>query len=97
MFKPEYSTTQCSWLVMEVASHYLRNGTPIIATLCDCSKEFDKCHFDLLFEKMLACGVPAIVVRCLIFIYVEQEAWVKWSDKNSSKFKITNGTRQWPS
>ena len=79
---------------MEVASHYLRNGTPIIATLCDCSKAFDKCRFDLLFEKMLARDVPAIIVRCLNLIYVEQVAWVKWGDKKSSTFTITNGTRQ---
>ena len=31
-FKPGYSTTQCSWLVIEVAKYYLRNGTPVIAT-----------------------------------------------------------------
>ena len=27
-FKSGTSTTQCSWLVMEVANHFIRNGTP---------------------------------------------------------------------
>ena len=34
-FKKGSSTSQCSWLVMEVASYYLRQGTPVIATLLD--------------------------------------------------------------
>ena len=93
-FKSGYSTTQCSWLVMEVAGYYLRNGTPIIATCCDCSRAFDKCRFDLLFEKIVASGVPAIVVRCLIFIYEEQVAWVKWGNVKSREFGIKNSTRQ---
>ena len=52
-FKAGTSTTQCSWLVVEVSSHYLRQGTPVIATLLDCSKAFDKCVFSSLFTKLM--------------------------------------------
>ena len=52
-FKAKVSTTQCSWLVSEVASHYVKAGTPVIVTLLDCSKAFDKCQFDQLFQKLL--------------------------------------------
>ena len=93
-FKPGVSTTQCSWLVQEVAGHYLRSGTPVIATLCDCTKAFDLCQFDLLFEKLLNCGMPAIVARIIIFCYEEQAAWVKWGNVKSEQFGISNGTRQ---
>ena len=41
-FKAGTSTTQCSWLVSEVANYFLRNGTPCIVTLLDCTKAFDK-------------------------------------------------------
>ena len=44
-FKAKVSTRQCSWLVSEVAAHYVNSGTPVIATLLDCSKAFDKCEF----------------------------------------------------
>ena len=88
------STTQCSWLVSEVAAHYVRSGTPVIATLLDCSKAFDKCEFVELFQKLLKKGLPAIVVRMLIYIYTEQVAWVKWGDKKSKTFTVSNGTRQ---
>ena len=32
-FKSGTSTTECTWLVMEVASYFLRQGTPVIVTL----------------------------------------------------------------
>ena len=44
-FKAKVSTTQCTWLVSEVSSHYLRSGTPVITTLLDCYKALDKCQF----------------------------------------------------
>ena len=69
------------------------NGTPIIATLSDCSMAFDKCLFDLLFGKMLG-RIPAIVLRVLIFVYEEQIAWVKWVNARSRQFTISTGTRQ---
>ena len=93
-FKTMSSTTQCSWLVSEVTSQYIRSGTPVITTLLDCSKAFDKCKFVPLFEKLLERNVPSIIVRMLIFVYTQQEAWVKWGALTSEKFKISNGTRQ---
>ena len=93
-FKAKVSTTQCSWLVSEVAAHYVNAGTPVIATLLDCSKAFDKCEFVHLFQKLLDRKLPAVVVRMLIYIYTEQEAWVRWGSERSSTFQITNGTRQ---
>ena len=52
-YKPNYSTSQCSWFVNEVASYFLRKGTPCIVTLLDCTKAFDKCQFDILFKKLI--------------------------------------------
>ena len=93
-FKKGVSTTQCTWLVNEVTTYFMRRGTAVNACLLDCSKAFDKCRFDKLFEKLLSKGLPAIVVQVLIFAYEEQQAWVKLSGKRSSSFSITNGTRQ---
>ena len=64
------------------------------ACLLDCSKAFDKCRFDKLFQKLISKGLPAVVVRVLIFVYQEQEGWVKLGGKKSSAFRLTNGTRQ---
>ena len=93
-FKAGTSTTECSWMVMEVASYYLRRGNPCIVTLLDCSKAFDMCKFSTLFEKLHKKGLPAIVIRAFIFIYEEQMAWVSWGNSRSAQFGILNGTRQ---
>ena len=93
-YKPGTSTTQCSWLVQEVVGHYLRNGSHPILTVLDCSKAFDTCKFSIMFSKLLNTGLPAIVIRAMIHVYEEQYAWVKWGKAVSSRFSITNGTRQ---
>ena len=93
-YKQDTSTTQCSWLVMEVAGHYLRQGTPCMIGLLDCSKAFDMCSFEIIFKKLMDRKLPAIIVRCLAYVYQEQTAWVKWGGANSSPFGVLNGTRQ---
>ena len=93
-YKANFSTSQCSWFVNEVASYFIRKGTPCIVTLLDCTKAFDKCRFDILFKKLVDRKVPAVVVRVLIFVYEEQQAWVKWGKARSRSFGIQNGTRQ---
>ena len=79
---------------MEVASYYLRQGTPVIATLLDCSKAFDKCVFSALFSKLIDRNLPPIVVRALVCVHEEQQGCASWSGTRSSTFSITNGTRQ---
>ena len=83
-FKSGVSTTQCSWLVQEVATYFMRRGTAVNACFLDCSKAFDKCRFDKLFQKLEAKGLPAVVIRVLIFMYEEQVGWVKLDGKKSS-------------
>ena len=93
-YKVKTSTTQCSWLVQEVANHFLQLGSHPIITLLDCSKAFDTCQFSKLFTRLIERGMPAIIVRVIIFVYEEQYAWVKWGRAKSSIFIIVNGTRQ---
>ena len=93
-YKEGTGTTQCSWMVMEVANHYMRNGTNPIMTLLDCSKAFDMCKYSILFTKLMEKGLPAVVVRTLITVYEQQYAWVRWGRARSEMFPIVNGTRQ---
>jgi hypothetical protein len=93
-YKAGYSTTQCSWFVMETASYFIRRKTPVIVTLLDCTMAFDKCRFDILFQKLLDRQVPPVVLRVLMYVYQEQYAWVKWGNEKSRMFRIQNGTRQ---
>ena len=78
----------------EVSNYFLRRGTAVTACLLDASMAFDKCRFDLLFQKLIDKGLPAIVVRTLVYVYEEQTGHVKLAGRRSGTFKITNGTRQ---
>ena len=93
-FKQKTSTSQCTWLVSEVVQHFLRQGSHPIVTLLDCRAAFDTCKFDILFKRVLDTGVPAVVVRALMFSYQQQYAWVRWGQSRSDIFLIKNGTRQ---
>ena len=93
-YKTNTSTTHCTWLASEVIQQLMRGGVNPIVTVLDCSKAFDKCKFSLLFSRLLEKGLPPVVVRVLIFIYMEQYGWVKWGDTRSSMMPISNGTRQ---
>ena len=93
-FKPKVSTTQCSWLVQEVAKWYVQRGGVCMAAFMDCTMAFDRCQFSKLFTKMLAKKVPPLIVRVLVFAYEEQLGWVRLGGKNSGTFTIRNATRQ---
>ena len=93
-FKSGVSTTQCTWLVNEVTTYFMRRGTAVTACLLDCSKAFDKCRYDKLFEKLIEKGLPILVVRVLIYIYQKQKGRVKLAGRESELFNISNGTRQ---
>jgi hypothetical protein len=55
---------------MEVANHFLKQGTCPIMTLLNCTKAFDTCKFSTLFQRLL--------VRVIVRVYEDQYAWVKW-------------------
>jgi hypothetical protein len=65
-FKAGFSTTQCNWMVNEVATYFMRRGTAVYACLLDCSKAFGKCRFEKLFEKLIVKGFPPVVVRICV-------------------------------
>ena len=93
-FKPGVSTTQCSWLVTEIAQWYAQRGGAVQVAFLDCTMAFDKCLFSKLFTKMLAKDVPPLIVRVLIFAYEEQKGWVRLARRNSKTFSLKNATRQ---
>ena len=94
-FKKKCSTGTATWLVQEVLRHYLHQGTKPIAVVLDCTKAFDLAKFNLLFDRLLECDIPEVVVRVLTFTYQEQLAWIRWGRTcTSATFGIGNRTRQ---
>ena len=92
-YKAASSTTQASWLVHEVLTHYLREGSHPICGLLDCSRAFDLAKWDKMFSQVLLRKVPAIVTRAMIYSYQEQYAWCRCGKEKSQIFPLVNGTR----
>ena len=92
-FQKGVSTVQCTWAVHETISHYLRSGSEVFCCLLDFSKAFDKVNFNQLFSKLAERQLPAIVLRLILFIYLNQSCFVKWNSVESEQFKVKNGVR----
>ena len=93
-FQTGTSTVQCTWAVQETISHYLQGGSEVFCCLLDFSKAFDKVNFTQLFQKLVERSIPAIVLRLVLFIYLNQVCFIRWNSVESSSFKVRNGVRQ---
>ena len=93
-YKRSTSTTECSWLVMTVADHFRRRGSPVYCAKLDAKQGFDRCSWSVIFSSLRKRLLPAVVTRALMYIYMEQSAVVRWGSSVSAPFSLTNGTRQ---
>ena len=93
-FKAGFSTTLCTGVLKNVASHYMSENTPVYACFLDASKTFDLVNHERLFSKLLNNGFPMPLVRLLISWYKEQRMSVRWDSHVSDSFPTTNGVRQ---
>ena len=92
-FKSGTGADQCSWLLLTTAEYFKQRGSNTLCCLLDVSKGFDRVKFSTLFST-LSTKLPAIVVRVLIYTYVQQAGFVSLGGRRSSSFSLSNGTRQ---
>ena len=93
-FKEKHSTEMCCFLLKEVINFYISSSTPMYLCFMDASKAFDKVNHFRLFSKLKDRGLPATVIRILVYWYRSQLFSVKWCNVISGSFKVTNGVRQ---
>ena len=93
-FKKKCSTNICSWLLKETASYYVNNDSSVFCTLLDASKAFDKIEYCLLFKELIKRKLPAVIIRMLLNIYINQEIRVQWNNCHSNWFPVCNGVKQ---
>ena len=93
-FQKNCSTVQCTWAVQETISYYLRRGSSVYSCLLDFSKAFDKVNFCELFDKLRSRKFPPIVLRLLVFMYLNQSCFIRWNSVQSDSFMVKNGVRQ---
>ena len=93
-FKEDSSTTACTFAVQEIISYYNDHRTNVFCSLLDCSKGFDRIEYCTLFKKLIKRNMCPVVIRILLFMYLNQSLTVKWNGCYSSRFKVSNGVKQ---
>ena len=93
-FKPNHSTTQCTFVLHEIINLYQRNSSSLYLVLLDASQAFDRVNYCKLFDAMLKRNVCSFTVRLLINMYTTQRLRVKWGNTVSDSFTCANGVKQ---
>ena len=81
-------------MVLETIQYFRSKGSNVHVLLLDASKAFDRVNYIKLFDKLLSKGMCPLTVRLLMNMYTNQKLQVKWNDRLSDKFNVTNGVRQ---
>ena len=81
-------------MVLETIQYNRSKGSNAHVSVIDASKAFDMVNYIKLFDKLLNKGMHPLTVRLLMSIYTSQKLQVKWNDKLSETFDVTNGIRQ---
>ena len=84
----------CTWLVIESAHHFLRNGSNVYSCFMDMRKAFDMVKHSILFKKLMDRKLSPIFMRLMLIMYISQKANVRWGTSYSTSFSITNGVKQ---
>ena len=93
-FKSKHSTDACIYVLKETINNYVEKQSSVYLCFLDASKAFDRVNHFKLFQKLVNRGVPAYLVRILVFWYSSQTMYVRWGNMTSKGFKVTNGVRQ---
>ena len=93
-FKAGLSTGLCTKVLKTTVDYYSERGSHVFCCFLDFSKAFDRVNYWHLFSKLLNDGVNCNIIRMLAFWYSHQEMCVRWSNKLSDSFTVSNGTRQ---
>ena len=93
-FKKKHSTTQCTFVVEEIIQYYKNRNSNVYVLMLDASKAFDRVNYLKLFNILIGKGLCMLLVRTLLFMYINQLVSIKWGNSESSQFSVTNGVKQ---
>ena len=81
-------------VLKQCSEKYNKKNSTVYACFMDMSKAFDTTSHDILFKKLINCGVPDYIVSILREWYVHQQVVVDWKGVLSQPFFTTCGVRQ---
>ena len=92
-FKKGLSTTQCTHSLLEIVD-YNYNKSEVFVLMFDASKACDRVRYWKLFNELLERNISPVVLRILIYVYMNQTLRVQWCQTLTSCFKVCNGVKQ---
>ena len=93
-FKPNSSTTQCSFVLTECLHYYKSHGSNVHLVFVDASKPFDSVEYVKLFRLLLKRNICPLVIRLLLNMYINQSISIVWGNAISKPFRCYNGVKQ---
>ena len=93
-FKANSSTNTCTMMLKETIAYYVQRQSPVFCTFLDVTKAFDRLHHGKLFNLLLARGLPAPIIRVLIYIYTHNFVRIRWCGALTDYFLAANGVKQ---
>jgi len=66
-------------VVKELVNYYVNNGSPVLCTMLDTTKSFDRVHYGKLFNMLVAGDMPFITIRLLLNMYTSHVTKVMWN------------------
>ena len=93
-FKKNLSTTQCTFIMLDILDYYIFSKSSINLLTLDASKAFDRVNYCKLFATLFKRDISPIVLRILLFMYAHQSLRVKWGSTLSKQFSVMNGVKQ---
>ena len=80
--------------LLEIVDYYNHNKSDVFVLMLDASKAFDRVRYCKLFNKLLDRYIAPVVLRILIYMYMNQTLRVPWCQTQTSSFKVCNGVKQ---
>ena len=84
----------CTMILKECLSYYINNGGSVYCTFLDAIKAFDRVKYCKLFKQVMFRGLPPIIVRILLNMYVGHVTRVEWNGIFSQPFSVQNGVEE---
>ena len=84
----------CTLVLKEIVRYYYNICSNVFSCYIDATKAFDRVRYDKLFNLLIDRGIPPIIVRSMLDLYVRQSLKTHWRGYMSDEFRTTNGIRQ---
>ncbi len=79
---------------METITYYRHHNTDVYVLLLNASQAFDKVNYVKLFKLLLSRNINPIVIRCILYMYTNQNLNIKWNNLISKYLSTSNGVKQ---